>query len=124
VLSVTNSTFNLNFPFAMETDSGVVTVNYSTLYATNTASIVVNSGALTLTNVDSGRPAPNCFESVTDGGYNLVSDRSCGLTKSTSSIANPLLAIPLANNGRPTETIGLTPASPAIGKIPYQPISA
>jgi hypothetical protein len=58
---------------------------------------------------------PNCSgTAVTDLGYNLTSDASCGLTQATSlTNTNPMLNL-LANNGGPTQTMALLPTSPAI----------
>jgi hypothetical protein len=60
---------------------------------------------------------------VTDGGYNISDDHSCGFTGTglngdpIGDGVNPLLG-GLANNGGPTETIVLESGSPAIDAIP------
>jgi HYR domain/FIMAH domain len=56
--------------------------------------------------------------SLTDQGYNLSSDSSCGLS-GTGSVQNtdPKLG-PLASNGGPTQTLALQDGSPAIDAIP------
>jgi hypothetical protein len=60
----------------------------------------------------------NCIGVSGDGGYNLDSDGSCGLSQPTDiSNTNPLLG-PLANNGGPTPTMALPANSPAIDHGP------
>ena len=58
---------------------------------------------------------PNCVGTIGEqGGYNLDSGKSCGLSLGTDkSSAEPDLG-PLAANGGPTETLALLTASPAI----------
>jgi hypothetical protein len=131
-LSVTNSTFsgntvlevsNANTMFA----TNFATIDYSTIYGTGAPPLLCCE-TLTLTNtiVDNPTGAANCAQPVTDGGYNLVFDTSCGVRSANHLlIANPLL-LPLANNGGPTVTMGLppvppatSPVSPAINAIPF-----
>jgi hypothetical protein len=64
----------------------------------------------------------NCSGTVTNGGYNLDSDGSCGfgttnhsLSGTTDNPLNPQLGS-LANNGGPTLTHALLAGSPAIDK--------
>jgi len=83
---------------------------------TVTATILTNTGA-------------NCVGvgSLSDNGYNLASDNSCGFTSSTSlpngAATTPptdqqLNLLPLGNYGGPTQTIALGPGSIAIDAIP------
>jgi hypothetical protein len=63
---------------------------------------------------------PNCLvdapATLTSNGYNLADDASCNLTGPADQPGtNPLLG-PLADNGGPTQTMALTPNSPAIDK--------
>jgi hypothetical protein len=51
----------------------------------------------------------NCAEGVTDNGFNLATDTSCGL----NNVPDALLG-PLADNGGPTKTHMPLPGSPAI----------
>ena len=59
---------------------------------------------------------------LVDGGYNLVSDRSCGLTAGTSKVVAALSSFldPLALNGGPTATMRpkRSGSDPAVGVIP------
>lgn len=57
---------------------------------------------------------------VTDSGYNIDDDGSCGFTlPSISDYATLSKTLgPLANNGGPTQTISLLPGSPAIDYVP------
>jgi uncharacterized repeat protein (TIGR01451 family) len=81
------------------------------------------SASLTLTGsiVANGSPSgDNCglVSPLTDGGYNLDSDGSCGLSLSTDvSGVDPQLG-PLAANGGPTQTMALASTSPAVDTIP------
>ena len=61
----------------------------------------------------------NC-EGVSAGdlGFNISSDDTCPFPQMTSSNMTDSLLEPLANNGGPTDTFALDPASPAIGRIP------
>ncbi len=63
----------------------------------------------------------NCYyTSLTDDGYNLSDDGSCGFTATGSHniVSDIDLANGLANNGGPTETIALEMGSAAIAQIP------
>ena len=58
--------------------------------------------------------------SITDAGYNLDDDGSCGFSKAHHDLSdtNPALdPARLRNNGGPTETIALEPGSPAIDHV-------
>jgi predicted outer membrane repeat protein len=77
---------------------------------------------------DNGTDTENCVTvgaTIQDGGYNLDSGNTCGLSKTTSlTDTNPLLR-PLADNGGPIlpggtdmETHALQPGSPALDYIP------
>ena len=67
----------------------------------------------------------NCTSasSITDGGYNVTDDTSCGLKASgqggTSIVtSSPLVLPPLANNGGPTQTILPRTANPNLAIVP------
>jgi hypothetical protein len=58
---------------------------------------------------------------ITDSGYNLDDDGSCGFSAANHSLSNtnPMLdPTGLADNGGPTLTIALEPGSPAVDAIP------
>jgi hypothetical protein len=68
-------------------------------------------------------PPSNCFGTITDAGYNISDDSTCGFAKTGSANngdgVNPLLSSAgLADNGGPTQTIALQSGSPAIDAIP------
>jgi hypothetical protein len=67
----------------------------------------------------------DCRLPVTDGGYNLDSDGSCGLSSASPFFdlpnTNPLLGL-LWNNGGATETMALSPGSPAIDDVTSAPL--
>lgn len=88
---------------------GSVTLE-NTIIAGNTAAngVGANPGAFT--------PGPNVDGAVTSNGHNLlgVATEATGFSGTGDQTgANPLLAA-LANNGGPTQTMALTPGSPAI----------
>jgi hypothetical protein len=63
----------------------------------------------------------NCSGSITDGGYNIEDDTSCGFSEANNSMPStvPLLdGDGLQNNGGPTKTISLLEGSPTINAIP------
>ncbi len=130
-VTITNSTFANNSSSAAGgglSNGGTVTITNSTFannHASNTGGGLLNSGTVTITNstfannsaVEGGG---NCSGTLTDQGYNLSSDTSCGFTASTSlQNTDPKLdPSGLQNNGGPTQTIALEPDSPAVDKIP------
>jgi predicted outer membrane repeat protein len=86
--------------------------------ATSNSGIVLNVEGTIL----AGSSGGNCAgTAVTDQGYNLSDDGSCGLsaTGSENNVSDALLNLgPLQNNGGPTETIALRSGSVAINVIP------
>jgi hypothetical protein len=62
----------------------------------------------------------DCSGTVTDGGYNIDDDGSCGFTLPSLGGYTTLSRTlgPLANNGGPTQTIALLPGSPAVDYVP------
>lgn len=133
-LTATNSTFYGNSAH----DYGGGIANYfdslaaltSSTFDGNSAGIgaggLLNLSTLTVkSTILAASPGLNCGGSVavTDVGYNISDDASCGFSKTGSANngepVNPLFAAAgLANNGGPTETIALQPTSPAIDAIP------
>ena len=80
-----------------------------------------SGGTLTLqaTIVASSEAGGDCYGVVTDDGYNVDDDGTCGFTlPSLSDYATLSTTLgPLANNGGTTETIALLAGSPAIGYV-------
>ncbi len=101
-VTVTSSTLSGN---SNEEGYGIIQDNCCSV--TLSASIVANSTG-----------GPDCA-GVSDGGYNLADDTSCGLSSANHDLpaTNPDLG-PLQNNGGPTETLLPASGSPAIGVIP------
>jgi hypothetical protein len=61
----------------------------------------------------------NCSGTITDAGYNISDDGSCGFSATSRNNTDPKLnAAGLADNGGPTPTIALTFGSPAVDAIP------
>jgi hypothetical protein len=139
-LTVVNSTFFGNAtsvaPLAGDgagiQNSGTLTVTNSTFSSNGggPGGGISNGGFASLRNTilakSSGgpfNPPSNCFGAITDAGYNISDDSTCGFAKTGSANngdgVNPLLSSAgLADNGGPTQTIALEGGSPAIDAIP------
>ena len=79
------------------------------------------AGVNLLATLLSGNEGGNCYaEAMTDDGYNIDDDGSCGFTLPSISDYQTFSRTlgPLANNGGPTQTIALLPANPAIDYVP------
>jgi uncharacterized repeat protein (TIGR01451 family) len=134
LLTVVNSTVGGNV--GINAGGGIInsfsatlsmTINASTISG-NTSGLgggVVNDGVATLENtlVAANGAGGDCFNDnlLTDGGYNIDDDGTCGLSSVNHSLSStdPLLdPAGLQDNGGPTQTIALEPGSPAIDAIP------
>lgn len=124
--TVSNSTLSGNS--ASGSGGGILNSGGATLTVTNSTFFdnsadmgggIDNDGTATLRNtiVANRASSGNCSGKITDGGYNLSSDASCGFTTQNKSLSstNPLLG-PLEDNGGPTPTHALLKDSPAIDK--------
>lgn len=61
----------------------------------------------------------NCLGAITDAGYNISDDDSCGFSGTSRNNTDPKLnPAGLASNGGPTRTIALVVGSPAVDAIP------
>jgi hypothetical protein len=110
-LIVTNSTFSGN---QAGFSGGAIDTEGATATSHLKGSIFASS---------TGGNCANISGTITDAGYNISDDTSCGFTKTGSANngdgVNPLLATAgLASNGGPTQTIALQSTSPAIDAIP------
>jgi hypothetical protein len=111
-VTVTNSTFSANL--ATQVNGGAIDDSAKSTTVSLTGTILATSAG------------GNCSGlTITDAGYNISDDASCGFAKTGSADngdgVNPQLASGLANNGGPTETIALLAGSPAIDQIPTSP---
>jgi hypothetical protein len=102
-------------------NGGTLSITNSTL-AHNIGSVgggIYGPAAVSATILATNTQGGNCSQSVTDGGYNLDDDGSCGFTASTDLSDTPAGLDPqgLADNGGPTGTVALEAVSPAIGAI-------
>jgi len=94
---------------------GTATLHFLTIASNagnlNAAGTVKLEGTIIASSTD----GPNCVGVIgEEGGYNLDSGASCGLSlPSDLSSAEPILG-PLAANGGPTQTLALLSGSPAI----------
>jgi hypothetical protein len=141
-LTITNSTFSGNSALGPNEEGGAI-FNHGTLTITNSTfsgnstngfvpgAIFNEFGTVTLTNsiLANGASGGNCGGGVTNGGFNISDDNSCGFGSSTAangdtigdSVSDSNLALDpagLANNGGPTQTIELKPGSYAIDAVP------
>ncbi len=131
-LTVINSTFSGNSAGgaggAILNVGGPLTVTNSTFSgnsAGNGGGIFVEGSTATLKNtiVANSTLGGNCTEgndgTIADGGYNIDDADTCGFSASNNSqpSTDPKLDA-LADNGGPTQTHALRPASPAINAIP------
>jgi fibronectin-binding autotransporter adhesin len=133
-LSVTNSTFARNIASpgggGAINNLGTLTVTNSTFYDNSAGSSGFGGG------IFSAAPASfkgtilanefvgdNCAgDALTDDGYNISDDSSCGFSAigSHNNLDPELDPAGLSNNGGPTKTIALQSSSPAIDTIPQQ----
>lgn len=130
-LAVTNSTFSGNTAIGYGNDGsdsggaianqGYLSVVNSTFvggHATNGGAIFnVATGTADLANtiISWSQSGGNCSGTMRDGGHNMSDDGSCGFSGTSRNQTNPMLdPAGLANNGGPTQTIGLLYFSPAI----------
>jgi Right handed beta helix region len=116
-LAVTSSTFSGNIVF-----QGVLEGGGGTIY-NNAGGAIIKNTIVSGTSLFGGGRGDNCSGTVTDAGYNISDDTSCGFAKTGSATngdgVNPLFAAAgLADNGGPTQTIALGSESPAIDAIP------
>jgi CSLREA domain-containing protein len=136
IVTFTNTTFQFqpggNGGFIIGQISGTTNLTNSTFHSNNSnggIAIVTDGGSITVTNSIFGGfiTYGSCQGAVTDGGYNIADESSCGFATSTGAngqtlgdgITNPGLdPNGLQNNGGPTQTIALESTSPAIGAIP------
>jgi hypothetical protein len=130
-LSVTNSTFWANN--ATQTGGAILNSSEGVLDVTNSTFSGNSSGegaggvhsrfgdtATLRSTIVADNAGGNCLGLITDGGYNVDDDGTCGFTQATGSLpnTNPLLdPAGLQDNGGPTQTIALQPESPAVDLV-------
>ena len=127
-LIVTNSTFSANSANTGEGGGGIyngggtATVTHTTFNGNNAVAGggIYNDGTVYLAGVimDTGPGGANCSGTMTDNGYNLSDDASCGFT-GTGSADNATLNLGALTGTGPGNQVH-TPADPsdAIGAIP------
>jgi hypothetical protein len=137
-LTVTNATLvanaaNLGGGGICNADSGVLTVSFSTLAGNTTSGPLsgggiragcfpgqAGTGATTLagTILANNSDRDCAVGALTDGGYNISSDASCGFATSSSLSRTDAMLAPPADNGGPTRTMALLAGSPAVNRLP------
>ncbi|HTW07298.1 MAG TPA: Ig-like domain repeat protein [Acidimicrobiales bacterium] len=103
--------------------SGTTTVVASTITGnTSQYGAIYNYGGTVYLAADiiAHNSGPDCGGSITDDGYNVDDDGSCGLSSANGSISSSSTVAlgPLAENGGPTESILPLYPNSAIGLIP------
>jgi hypothetical protein len=123
-LIVINSTFSGNStirgPITINNAFGTVTVTNSTIRGAITNNPSAGHGTLTLKSTILAGGGHKCAGMITDGGYNISNDSSCGFSATGSrNNSDPQLdPAGLSHNGGKTRTIALLSGSPAIDAIP------
>jgi uncharacterized repeat protein (TIGR02543 family) len=98
---------------------GTTTVTHSTLAGNSGDGIYNGSGSATLVaTIVANSSGGDCSSPITDGGYNLDTDGTCGFSGANDSFSDtPADLAGLQNNGGPTSTIALETDSPAIDAV-------
>jgi predicted outer membrane repeat protein len=128
---ITNSTFSRNIGGAIYNVEATLTITNSTFSGNSALGGAIHNliGSSSFKNsiLAASGIGGNCSNSagstITDAGYNISDDTTCGFAKTGSANngdgVNPLLSpAGLADNGGPTETIALQDGSPAINAVP------
>jgi hypothetical protein len=137
-VSITNSTLSGNWTglngYSVYNDGATLTMIHTTLSSTPPGEPGGDNG---ITNIDGSLTVTasiianstlvgekDCTGGITDGGYNLDDDGSCGFDASTDLSDAPSGLDPegLSDHGGPTETIALEPGSAAIGAVKSAPL--
>jgi hypothetical protein len=118
--NVVDSTFAGNH-FGMFGE-GTLTVVASTVTGSASIGVDMSSGAVNLgADIIAGNFQDCDGDISTDLGFNIDGDGDCELSATAGSVrASPTIAgslLPLADNGGPTQTVGLTQSSPAINLV-------
>ncbi|MGH2864805.1 MAG: right-handed parallel beta-helix repeat-containing protein, partial [Solirubrobacteraceae bacterium] len=107
-IAITASTISANWYGVLSEGPGAsVTVADSTVSGNQRYGAGSVNGASTVlaASVVAGNGEQDCSSSVTDDGYNVASDATCGFSAPTSISNSPSIDLgPLTNNGGPTET--------------------
>ncbi len=138
--TVTNSTFLRQFSGNLFRQRAIANLNQASLTVINSTFSGNSGGVGVISNDDApgiatvsnsilaNGPSGNCDGIVTDGGYNISDDATCGFTGTGAngktigdSVTDINVALDpggLADNGGPTQTIALESGSYAIDAIP------
>jgi len=118
-VSVIDSTVSANSVGAAVSDSGTVSATSATVSDNSGTGVLVSGGSASLGATIVSGDSPDCSGGVTDAGYNLDDDTTCGFLAQNQSQSgvNPELG-PLQANGGPTETLAPGPTSPVLDTIP------
>jgi len=130
-LVIVNSTITSNRAFdgsgGVFTSGGTVSITDSTISGNSgpagagvtsefSATVTVKSSVIS-NPASSGKALPNCAGTITDAGFNISSDASCGFTGTSRASTDPQLG-PLQDNGGPTRTMLPLAGSPVLDVIP------
>lgn len=132
-MTVTNSTLSNNtasyggaaFNSGIPGNDGTLTLNHSTLYgnsATYGGGVNNEDTVIAINSILAGHTQDdNCLGGITDGGYNIADDDTCGFGNTAGAgvgdNVDPMLKF-LADYGGPTWTHSLFQDSPAVNVVP------
>jgi len=112
-----------NDTFSGNSDPGGGGAIYNSGTATVTASILAGNPPAVADNTPNNC-AGTASPPVTDGGFNVADDPSCGFGGPGANVSDSLIALsPLANNGGPTQTEAIPSSSVAASNVTTCPTS-
>jgi hypothetical protein len=120
-LTIISSTFSGNFSRELGEQGPAPGDIDNFVFGLSTGSVSLKNSIFAGSTVfSSATPISNCSGIITDAGYNISDDDSCGFgaTGSRNNTNPGLSSDGLVNNGGPTQTIALASDSPAIDVIP------
>jgi predicted outer membrane repeat protein len=109
-VSITNCTFSGNHIFEAGQNGGAIYAGQNVVVSNSI--FQSNSGSYYNSSYQT------CSGNITDNGYNISDDGSCGFSQGSSQQNTSPNLGSLAYNGGSTSTFALNPGSPAIGLIP------
>lgn len=118
--TLTNSTVSGSGSYGVFTQ-GNLTLTFATVIGNDTGIYLPGDLTVTATLLAENQGNDCAHGPLTDKGYNLADDNSCGFSAlgSRNNVSDAQLALgPLGNYGGPTETIPLEVGSLAVGAIP------
>ena len=118
-VSVIDSTVSGNGVGAAVSAPGTLSATSATISGNSGTGVLVSGGSASLGATIVSGDSPDCSGGVTDAGYNLDDDTTCGFLSQNQSQSgvDPGLG-PLQANGGPTDTLAPGSTSPVLDTIP------